>query len=80
MENLLKKNHNLFNTYLNNVKINYENINVTAQFKLLKQLKKIDFQANSLINKRLLRTKKVLVLPAHINITIITNSYDVNHS
>jgi hypothetical protein len=30
--------------------------------------------------KRILRTKRTLVLPAHINITIITNSYDVVHS
>jgi heme/copper-type cytochrome/quinol oxidase subunit 2 len=28
----------------------------------------------------LLRTKRTLVLPAHINITVITNSYDVVHS
>ena len=30
--------------------------------------------------KRLLRTKRTLVLPVHINITLITNSYDVVHS
>lgn len=30
--------------------------------------------------RRLLRTKRTLVLPAHINITLITNSYDVVHS
>lgn len=30
--------------------------------------------------RRLLRTKRTLVLPAHVNITIITNSYDVVHS
>lgn len=30
--------------------------------------------------RRLLRTKRTLVLPAHTNITIITNSYDVVHS
>ena len=30
--------------------------------------------------RRLLRTKRTLVLPAHINITIITSSYDVVHS
>lgn len=31
-------------------------------------------------NRRLLRTKRVLVLPAHTNITLITNSFDVMHS
>lgn len=30
--------------------------------------------------RRLLRTKRTLVLPAHVNITLITNSYDVVHS
>ena len=30
--------------------------------------------------RRLLRTKRILVLPAHVNITVITNSYDVVHS
>lgn len=30
--------------------------------------------------RRLLRTKRTLILPAHINITLITNSYDVIHS
>ncbi len=30
--------------------------------------------------RRLLRTKRTLVLPAHVNITAITNSYDVVHS
>lgn len=30
--------------------------------------------------RRLLRTKRVLVIPAHVNITAITNSYDIVHS
>lgn len=30
--------------------------------------------------KRLLRTKRTLILPAHVNITLITSSYDVVHS
>jgi cytochrome c oxidase subunit 2 len=29
---------------------------------------------------RLLRSKRILVLPAHVNITAITNSYDIVHS
>ena len=28
----------------------------------------------------MLRSKRVLVLPAHVNITAITNSYDIVHS
>lgn len=31
-------------------------------------------------NKRLLRTRRVLVLPSQVNITLITNSFDVVHS
>lgn len=30
--------------------------------------------------RRILRTKRILVIPAHVNITAITNSYDVVHS
>jgi heme/copper-type cytochrome/quinol oxidase subunit 2 len=30
--------------------------------------------------RRLLRTKRTLILPAHVNLTLITNSYDVVHS
>ena len=30
--------------------------------------------------RRLLRTKRTLILPVHINLTLITNSYDVVHS
>lgn len=32
------------------------------------------------LSRRLLRVRRTLVLPAHTNITIITNSYDVVHS
>ena len=32
------------------------------------------------LSRRLLRTKKTLVLPAHVNVTVVTNSYDVVHS
>jgi heme/copper-type cytochrome/quinol oxidase subunit 2 len=39
---------------------------------------------NSLLNnsfsKRLLKTRRILVLPAHFNISVITNSFDVVHS
>lgn len=35
---------------------------------------------NFVSNKRLLRTKRILVLPINFNITVITNSFDVMHS
>jgi len=38
-------------------------------------------ESNSITtSRRLLRTKRTLILPAHINITLITSSYDVVHS
>lgn len=32
------------------------------------------------MHKRLLRTRRMLVLPAHVNLAVITNSFDVVHS
>ena len=34
----------------------------------------------NVLHKRLLRTRRILVLPAHIHIGVITNSFDVVHS
>lgn len=45
-----------------------------------KRLKYKSTDLAALYNKRLLRTKRVLVLPANVNLTIITNSFDVVHS
>lgn len=42
--------------------------------------KNIDNVINPSTNKRLLRTKRILVLPAFVNIGLITNSFDVMHS
>lgn len=36
--------------------------------------------ANLISNRRLLRTRRTLVLPANTNITLLTNSFDVVHS
>lgn len=35
---------------------------------------------NAINNKRLLRTRRILVLPTKTNVTLITNSFDVMHS
>lgn len=35
---------------------------------------------NNTLSKRLLKTRRILVLPAHFNISVITNSFDVVHS
>lgn len=52
----------------------------TITYNLIKKNKVRTQQPNILLSKRLLRVKKTLVLPAHVNITAITNSYDVIHS
>lgn len=45
-----------------------------------KRLKYKASDISNVYNKRLLRTKRVLVLPTNVNITVITNSFDVVHS
>jgi len=52
----------------------------TLQYKFIKKFKKQSENVPLALWKRLLRTKRTLVLPAHINITVVTNSYDVVHS
>jgi hypothetical protein len=52
----------------------------TTQYKLIKKNKKRGELISVTLARRLLRTKKTLVIPAHVNLTIITNSYDIVHS
>lgn len=54
--------------------------NLTRLYKFFKKNKKRDEMFSVVTARRLLRTKRTLVLPAHVNITAITNSYDVVHS
>lgn len=67
--------------YLINNEVIIENYgNPTKQYNLFKK-NKIRYQNTSVVlSKRLLRTKRTLVLPANVNITAVTNSYDVIHS
>ena len=69
------------NPYLfNNESIIHNFGNPSKQYNFLKK-NKIRYE-NTLVvlSKRLLRTRRTLVLPAHVNITAVTNSYDVVHS
>ena len=78
----LKKNQSYSgNPFLKNKSIIEENFgNPTRQYKLVKKGKsRLDTTRVASWN-RLLRSRRVLVLPAHINITVITNSFDVVHS
>jgi hypothetical protein len=49
-------------------------------YKFLKKAKRHSEVIPVPLARRILRTKRTLVLPAHINLTVITNSYDVVHS
>jgi heme/copper-type cytochrome/quinol oxidase subunit 2 len=52
----------------------------TRQYRMLKKNKTRNEVVPVTLAKRLLRVKRTLVVPAHVNITFITNSYDVIHS
>jgi len=52
----------------------------TKLYRLLKKNKIRHEDMPVQLSRRLLRTKKTLVLPAHVNLTLVTNSYDVVHS
>ncbi len=49
-------------------------------YRLLKKNKKRSELIPINLARRIIRTKRTLVLPAHINITLITNSFDIVHS
>ena len=59
---------------------NANKLNVTKLYRALKKNKLRHEQISIQFSRRLLRTKKTLVLPAHVNLTLISNSYDVVHS
>ena len=52
----------------------------TKLYQMLKKNKVKSEIFNVQLSRRLLRTRKTLVLPAHVNLTLVTNSYDVVHS
>jgi len=58
----------------------YELNNIKAINHLSRELRNMPYEFNISSNKRLLRTRRILVLPTHINVGIITNSFDVMHS
>ena len=82
---LYSNNENKTNIIKSNFFINNESdidsgSNMTKIYKFLKKNKKRDEMFSIVTSRRLLRTKHTLVLPAHVNVTAITNSYDVVHS
>lgn len=69
------------NPFLKKLNIIEENFGTpTRQYRMVKKAKShLDTTRVGNWN-RLLRSRRVLVLPAHINITVITNSFDIVHS
>lgn len=64
----------------NNESIIHNFGNPSKQYNFLKKNKVRYENTLVVLSKRLLRTRRTLVLPAHVNITAVTNSYDVVHS
>jgi len=80
-ENVSKKTRYSGKLFLKNNAIFDENqIDPTQCYRMLKKNKKRYEDIPVVYSKRMLRTQRTLVLPAHVNITAITNSYDVVHS
>ena len=69
------------NPFLKDMSIVEENFgSPTRQYRMVKKAKsRLDTTRIGNWN-RLLRSRRVLVLPAHVNITVITNSFDLVHS
>lgn len=69
------------NPYLFNNDFIIENFgNSTKQYNLLKKGKNRFYNTSLVLSKRLLRTRRTLVLPVNLNMTVVTNSFDVIHS
>jgi hypothetical protein len=64
----------------NNMLIDTVDFDRMVFYRLYKKMKKRNEAIALPFSKRLLRTRKILVLPAHVNLAVITNSYDVVHS
>ena len=63
-----------------NQTIDTNNYEPAVQYKLFNKSRVRSEKIPVTLARRLLRTKRVLVVPAHVNVTAITNSYDVVHS
>jgi hypothetical protein len=63
-----------------NKTIDTNNYESAVQYKLFNKSRVRSEKIPVTLARRLLRTKRVLVVPAHVNVTAITNSYDVVHS
>jgi len=76
IEKTIAKNFSLKNQY----SVEQEVKNPTRYYRMFKKNRFRGENMPVIVAKRLLRVKRTLVIPTHINITAITNSYDVVHS
>lgn len=60
--------------------LNYVQSDLSSRYKFFMKNKMRGDDTNIANSRRMIRTKRTLVLPAHVNLTAITNSYDVIHS
>lgn len=60
--------------------LSYTQNEQTRNYKFFMKNKVRGDDTNIAVSRRMIRTKRTLVLPAHVNLTAITNSYDVIHS
>ena len=67
----VKSNSNYFTT---------QNLNLDVYRLVHRNMLAYNSLLNNTFSKRLLKTRRILVLPAHFNISVITNSFDVVHS
>lgn len=63
-----------------NKTINTNDLDSSIQYKLFSKNRLRSEKTPVTLARRILRTKRILVIPAHVNITAITNSYDVVHA
>ena len=75
-EKSIKKNFSLNNQY----SVEQDVKNPTRYYRMFKKNRVRSENMPVVVAKRLLRVKRTLVIPTNINITAITNSYDVVHS
>lgn len=75
-----KKNYSGKTILLNNSIFEEYIKDATSYYRMLKKNKKKSELISINLSRRILRTKRTLVLPAHTNITLITNSFDIVHS
>lgn len=76
IKNAIKEDYtNIYNLY----KLEYDK-NPEVLYKIVRNNRQRSEMLPIHLCRRLLRTKKTLVLPTHLNISLITNSYDVVHS